>query len=55
MIDVIPSGNMRWSDQSHSFICENGEDQCSRQLLQYCAIREYSFELSHQFVRCVQL
>lgn len=46
---------MRWNSQFKSFICQNGEDQCSRQLLQYCAIREYSFELSHKFVRCVQL
>lgn len=55
IIDVIPSGNMRWDNKSQSFKCQKGEDQCSRQILQYCAIREYSFELSHQFVRCMQL
>lgn len=53
-VDVIPSGDMKWDEDSHTFICGNGKDQCEKQLLQYCAIREYSFEIVHEFVRCVQ-
>lgn len=53
-INLIPSGNMRWDDEKGDVVCEKGEDQCYRNLLQYCAIREYSFELAHEFVRCVQ-
>lgn len=45
---------MKWDEEKGDIICEKGEDQCYRNLLQYCAIREYSFEIAHEFVRCVQ-
>lgn len=39
---------------SNTIQCKGGESQCYKNLLQYCVIREYSYELSHEFVRCVQ-
>ena len=46
---------MQWDSEKKDIVCEQGNDQCYRNLLQYCAILEYSFEFSHEFVRCIQL
>ena len=54
MINVIPAGTMQWDDKRGIAVCEEGEEQCNRNLLQYCAVREYSFELAQEFVRCIQ-
>lgn len=53
-VDVIPSGNMYWDKTNSVIACKGGEKQCFKNLLQYCAIREYSYEIAHEFVRCVQ-
>lgn len=54
VINVIPAGTMQWDEKRGIAVCEEGEEQCNRNLLQYCAIREYSFELAQEFVRCIQ-
>ena len=54
IIDVIPSGNLVLDKESNTITCPGGEEQCQKNLLQYCAIREYSYELAHEFVRCIQ-
>ena len=54
IIDVIPSGNLVLDKENDKITCPGGEEQCQKNLLQYCAIREYSYELAHEFVRCIQ-
>ena len=45
---------MRWNEKTSNYVCGGEEEQCYRNMLQYCAIREYSYEIAHEFVHCVQ-